>query len=426
MDGALLSRPARTQRVRLVLGLGALVALGPLTIDMYLPALPAIVDDLNTTESLVQLTLTGSLLGLGLGQLIIGPFSDAVGRRLPLILGTVLHVATSVLCVLAWDITVLGALRVLQGIGAAAATVVAMAIVRDLFEGRTAAMVLSRLMLVMGAAPVLAPSLGSAVLLAGSWRWVFGALAVLGTALIAVAAFGLPETLPRERRRSGAVRQVLGAYRFILADADFVVLTLVSGLAFGTVFAYISGSSFVLQHQYGLDQQEFGLVFGVCALALVGGTQLNPLLLRRYAPTRIVSFALAAATTVGLVLTAFEVAHIGGLAGFLAPLFLMLATVALITPNTAALALSRHGEAAGTAAAVLGAIQFGVGSLLTPLVGVLGNDGAAITVVMTGSIAVALLAFTTLILPGRHPSQPAIPTDTSVTNELLGHIPRWR
>lgn len=225
-------------------------------------------------------------------------------------------------------------------------------------------------------------------------------LAVLGAVLIFVAAFGLPETLPREQRRSGGVRQVLGVYRSVLGDADFVALTLVSGLAFGSVFAYISGSSFVLQHQYGLDQLQFGLVFGLGALALVGGTQLDPVLLRRYSPTSIVSFALAATITAGVILTVFEVAHLGGLAGFLAPLFVMLATVALVMPNTAAVALSRHGEAAGTAAAVLGAIQFSVGSLLTPLVGLLGNNGAAIAVVMTAAVAVALLAFAPLLLRG--------------------------
>lgn len=402
MDTAVLSsEPTRAERIRLIFALGALVALGPLTIDMYLPALPEIVDDLGTTEPLVQLTLTGTLLGLGLGQLVIGPFSDAVGRRRPLILGTILHVLTSVLCMLAWDITVLGILRVLQGVGAAAAAVVAMAAVRDLFEGRAAATMLSRLMLVMGAAPILAPSLGSAVLLAGSWRWVFGALAVLGAGLIVVAAFGLPETLPPERRRSGGVRQILSAYKAILGDAAFVVLTLVAGLAFGTIFAYVSGSSFVLQHEYGLNQQEFGLVFGLGAIALIGATQLNPVLLRWLRPERIVFGGLAGTTAAGLVLTTLEVAHLGGLAGFLAPLFVMLAGLALVMPNTPALALSRHGEAAGTAAAVLGAIQFGLGSLLAPLVGLLGNDGTAVAVVMTGATTVAFLAFVTLTVRGR-------------------------
>ncbi|TDD06263.1 Bcr/CflA family efflux MFS transporter [Nonomuraea deserti] len=407
VDTAALSiRPARSERLRLILALGALVALGPLTVDMYLPALPAIVDDLHTTEPLVQLTLTGTLLGLGLGQLVIGPFSDAVGRRPPLIIGTGLHVITSVLSVFAWDITVLGVLRTVQGIGAAAATVVAMAVVRDLFEGRAAATVISRLMLVMGAAPVLAPSLGSAVLIAGSWRWVFGALALLGVVLIVVAAYGLPETLPPRRRRSGGVRQVLGAYRSILGDAEFVILALVAGLGFGAVFAYISGSAFVLQQQYGLDQQEFGLAFGLGALALVGGTQLNPVLLGRSGPGGIVFCGLAAATTAGLVLTVLQTAHIGGLAGFVVPLFCMLAAVALVLPNTPALALSRHGEAAGTAAAVLGALQFGLGSLLAPVVGVLGNDGPATAITMTGSIAIALLAFSALALRGRRTLAP--------------------
>ncbi|MBA9003007.1 multidrug effflux MFS transporter [Thermomonospora cellulosilytica] len=377
--------------VRIILVLGALVALGPLTVDMYLPALPTIAGDLETTDPLVQLTLTGTLLGLGLGQLVVGPLSDAVGRRRPLLAGIGLHVATSLASALAWDITVFGTLRVLQGVGAAAATVVAMAVVRDLFEGRAAATALSRLMLVMGAAPVLAPSLGGLVLLAGSWRWVFGALAVLGVALMVMAAVSLPETLPAGRRRAG-VGRTLGAYRTILGDRRFVLLALVTGLSFGAMFSYVSGSSFVLQEQFGLDQQQFGIVFGVCAAALIGGAQLNPALLNRYAPQRIAGVALAAVVVAGLAGIALQTTGIGGIAGFVVPVLVMLGGGSLVVPNTTALAMSRHGEAAGTAAAVVGAVQFGLGALVAPVVGLLGNDGAATVMSMTGAAVLACLA----------------------------------
>jgi MFS transporter, DHA1 family, multidrug resistance protein len=384
--------PTGLARVRLILVLGALIALGPLTIDMYLPALPAIADDLLTTSSAVQLTLTGTLLGLGIGQLVIGPLSDAMGRRMPLIAGTAVHVVSSVLCLVAPNVAVLGLLRLLQGVGAAAAMVVAMAVVRDLFSGRAAATVLSRLMLVMGVAPILAPTLGAAILLKGSWRGVFAVLAGLGVALMLVAVFLLKETLPPERRRTGALRPVLRTYRSLLADREFVVLALVSALGMSALFSYVSGSSFVLQDHYGLNQQEFGLVFAVGAVALIGASQLNVVLLNRLTPARIVLRALTAAVVSGLVLVALTATGAGGLLGFVVPLFFLLGAVGFVLPNAPALALSRHGEAAGTAAALLGATQFGLGAAIAPLVGVLGNDGPAMAVTMTGGAAVAWLA----------------------------------
>jgi DHA1 family bicyclomycin/chloramphenicol resistance-like MFS transporter len=400
MDRATLSPPRPTptdasptgmERVRVIVVLGALIALGPLTIDMYLPALPAIEHDLLTSSSSVQLTLTGTLLGLGLGQLAIGPLSDAVGRRLPLILGIGVHIAASLLCAVAPNVAVLGVLRLVQGVGAAAAMVVALAVVRDLFNGRAAATALSRLMLVMGAAPILAPTLGAAILLTGSWRWVFAALAALGAALMLVAVFLLKETLPPERRRTGAFRPVLRTYRSLLADRQFVVLALVAALGMSALFSYVSGSSFVLQGGYGLDQQQFGLVFGVGAVAIIGASQLNVLALNRWSPSRIVFTALGAAVASGVVLIVLTVAG-GGLVGFAVPLFVLLGALGFVLPNAPALALSRHGEAAGTAAALLGATQFALGALIAPLVGVLGNDGPAMALTMTACAALAWLA----------------------------------
>jgi MFS transporter, DHA1 family, multidrug resistance protein len=400
MDRATLS-PARTTppdvsptglaRVRVIVVLGALIALGPLTIDMYLPALPAIEHDLLTSSSSVQLTLTGTLLGLGLGQLAIGPFSDAVGRRLPLILGIAVHIAASLLCVVAPNVAVLGALRLVQGIGAAAAMVVALAVVRDLFSGRAAATALSRLMLVMGAAPILAPTLGAAVLLTGSWRGVFAVLAALGAALLLVAVFLLKETLPPERRRTGAFRPVLRTYRSLIADRQFVVLALIAALGMSALFSYVSGSSFVLQGGYGLDQQEFGLVFGIGAIAIIGASQLNVVALNRWSPMRIVFAALGTAAAAGVALIVLTVAG-GGLVGFVVPLFVLLGALGFVLPNAPALALTRHGEAAGTAAALLGATQFALGALIAPLVGVLGNDGPAMALTMTACAALAWLA----------------------------------
>ncbi|MDA3629604.1 multidrug effflux MFS transporter [Saccharopolyspora sp. WRP15-2] len=392
--------PTGFDRFRVIVVLGALIALGPLTIDMYLPALPAIGNDLQASASTVQLTLTGTLLGLGVGQLLIGPFSDIVGRRLPLIAGTALHILASLACLFAPNIAVLGTLRALQGVGAAATMVVALAVVRDLFTGNAAATALSRLMLVMGVAPILAPSLGGAILLTGSWRGVFGALAILGAVLLVVAVFALRESLPPERRQAAQFRPVLRTYRQLITDRDFVLLAIVAALAMSALFSYISGSSFVLQEQFGLNQQAFGLVFGVGAVALIGASQFNVVLLKRYSPKQIVFAALVAATTAGVVLTALTTTGTGGLYGFIVPMWLVLGAMGFVLPNAPALALSRHGEAAGTAAALLGAAQFGLGALIAPLVGVLGNDGPAMAITMTAGAAVALVALGVVVRLG--------------------------
>ncbi|PWR05869.1 Bcr/CflA family drug resistance efflux transporter [Micromonospora acroterricola] len=379
------------QRAQLVLVLGAMIAIGPLTIDMYLPALPAITAGLHTTETAVQLTLTGTLLGLALGQLLIGPLSDVVGRRVPLLAGLAAHIVASVLCVFAPDIAVLGVLRVLQGLGVAAATVVATAVVRDLFSGAAFARIFSRLMLVMGLAPILAPTLGSGLLRWTEWRGVFAALAVLGALLIVVAALRLPETLPVARRRHGGVGAALRDYRWLLNDRAFVGLVLVAGLAMAALFAYVSGSSFVLQEQYGLDEQQFGLAFGAGAVGLIAATQFNVRLLRRYTPQQILISALIGGTAAGLLLVMFAVTGFGGLGTLLASLWLVLAAAGLALPNAPALAMTRHSEATGTAAALLGAVQFGVGALSAPLAGLFGTGSVPMAIVIAGGMAAATL-----------------------------------
>ncbi|OZC50193.1 MULTISPECIES: multidrug effflux MFS transporter [Nocardiaceae] len=406
------TEPTSRERLRVILVLGALIALGPLTIDMYLPALPAIADDLNTPSSAVQLTLAGTLVGLALGQLVIGPLSDIVGRRLPLIVGTGVHILASVACIVAPNIAVLGGLRVVQGLGAAAAAVVAMAIVRDLFTGRAAATVLSRLMLVMGVAPVLAPSLGGAVLLVGSWRLVFAALAILGVGLLTLAIVSLRETLPPERRRASGVMPVLRTYRSLLRDAQFVVLVLVAALAMSSLFAYVAGSSFVLQEEFGLDEQQFAIVFAAGAISLIGASQLNVLLLGRFAPVQIVLSALSFGVVAGGVMVALAVTGTGGMAGFVVPLWFVLGAVGFVMPNAPALALSRHGEAAGGAAALLGAAQFGLGAIVAPIVGALGNDAVAVstTMVVTSAAALIALGVITARSSARQPAEGAAPT----------------
>jgi DHA1 family bicyclomycin/chloramphenicol resistance-like MFS transporter len=396
----------------MIVVLGALVALGPLTIDMYLPALPKIADDLSVSSSVAQLTLTGTLAGLALGQLIVGPLSDSLGRRRPLMAGIVLHMLSSLLCLFAPNIAVLGVARTLQGMGAAAAMVVAIAVVGDLYAESVAATVMSRLMLVLGVAPVVAPSLGAAVLLKASWHWVFAALVILAGGLLLLAALALPETLPASHRRPLKVRSIAATYVELLRDARFVILVLVAALGMSGLFAYIAGASFVLQGHYGLDQQAFALVFGAGAVALIGATQLNVVLLRRFGPQTIVVWALAAATMAGVVFVGISFSHVGGLLGFVLPVWAILAAMGLVIPNAPAVALSRHPDAAGTAAALLGAAQFGLGAAVAPLVGVLGNGEVALALVMTVGMVIALLALLAVGLP-------ATETEDDVTGDAV-------
>src|SRR3954449_5670249 len=396
------SLPAVTApTLRLVLLLGVLVALGPFTIDMYLPALPVIAPDLGSTAAAVQLTLTGTLAGVAVGQLVIGPLSDALGRRRPLVAGVAVHVVASLLCVLAPSVAVLGVLRAFQGFGAAAASVVGMAVVRDLFSGRAAATLFSRLMLVIGASPVLAPTVGGEVLRWSTWRAVFAVLALLGTGVLAMAARSLPETLPSHRRGDAGGARAVRTYAALLGDRAFTGLALVGGLVMASLFGYVSGSTFVFQNQYGLSQQGFALVFGSGAVALIGATQLTAPLLRRWTTRQILVAGLALGTASGAVLVAVTAVGLGGLPVLLVLLWLVLAGQGLTFPTIPALAMSRYESTAGSAAALLGAAQCGVAALAAPVVGLLGTDALAMALTLTGGMLAAGCMLALVVGPRR-------------------------
>jgi DHA1 family bicyclomycin/chloramphenicol resistance-like MFS transporter len=378
-----------------------MVTLGPMTIDTYLPALPMITQSLHTDATAVQLTLTTTLVGLALGQLVVGPWSDAVGRRLPLLAGLLLHVAASVACVFAPSVAVLAVLRLLQGLGASAASVVSTAIVRDRFDGPAAAKVFSRLMLVIAVAPILAPTIGSAVLRATSWRGVFGVLAFVGLGLTAVALTTLPETLPPQRRFRGGVRQVAGTYRVLLGGRTFVGLMLVAALGMAAIFAYVAGSSFVYQVQYRLSATQFSLIFAAGAGGLILSTQLNAYLLDRFPAQRMLTVGAVFGALAGLALVGSAVSGFGGLAGVIVTMWAVLAALGVILPNAPALALDQHADAAGTAAALLGATQFAAAALVAPLVGALGATATAMGICVAGSMVLAAAVLVLVVRPAR-------------------------
>ena len=380
--------------VQLVVVLGALMAIGPLTIDTYLPALPELSEEMGATDAQTQLTITGLLLGLGLGQLIIGPLSDTVGRRRPLLVGLAAHGAMSLVCALAPSIVLLTATRTLQGVAGAAVSVVVMAIVRDLFSGVRAAQLLSRLILVIGVAPILAPSLGSALLNLTSWRGIFVVLAVAAASLWVLAWRALPETLPAYRRQPATVRGSLRSYRQLFGDGTFLVMVAVAGLSFATVFAYVAGAPFILQGRYELSPQQFGLAFSANAVGMIVMTQLNPILVGRFGPVRVMSVGVLIAASGAAALLVTALTGFGGMAGFLVPLGVILAAAGICFPNAPAIALSRHGEVAGTAAAMLGAAQFLVAGSVAPLVGALDDGrGVSMAAIVVGTTTVAATLF---------------------------------
>ena len=387
------------QRVRLVVILGALTALGPLTVDTYLPALPSITTDLRTTSGAVGLTLTATLIGFAVGQLLVGPLSDSLGRRRPIMAGAAVHIVASMLCAVSPNVATLTAFRVVEGMAASGAAVVALAIVRDVAQGRAFVVMMSRLLLVMGAAPVLAPTLGSQLLRFTEWRGVFVGLALISSVLLAVTALLLPETLHPADRRHGGIRASAAAYGGLFRDRSFVGLALVAGLSMSAVFGYVGGASFVMQEQYGLSVQEFGFAFGAGSIALIIGTQLNPRLVSRWTSARVLGVALVVALVGGLGVTATAVTGFGGLTGLLIPLWVVLGGIGVALPNAPALALNRHGESAGTAAALLGAAQFGVAGVVGPVFSLVGVSATTMALVIAGGLALTLAVYLGVVRP---------------------------
>lgn len=399
-----ITRP-RTGRARFVLILGGLSAFGPLSIDMYLPALPQMAGDLHAADATVQLTLSAFIIGLALGQLVLGPLSDAVGRRKPLLAGLALYIVGSILCAVSPSAELLIAARGVQAVGAAAGIVIARATVRDFYSGTAMTKFFSMLMLVNGLAPILAPIIGGQILNWTSWRGVFVWLTVFGAALLAVVFFLLPEPLPADRRTPARLGSVLRTYAGLLADRSFLGYALASGLMFGSLFAYISGSSFALQGIYGLSPQAYSLVFGLNGIGIVLAGQLNGRLVGRFPERKLLTVGLLTAALGGFGVLMAAVLDLS-LTGLLIPLFILVSSIGLVAPNASSLALAEQARSAGSASALLGVLQFVVGGLATPLVG-LGGAGTAVPmgIAMAGFGVLALLAFATMTRPARMVTQ---------------------
>jgi DHA1 family bicyclomycin/chloramphenicol resistance-like MFS transporter len=360
----------------LVVLLGGLAALGPFSIDTYLPAFPAIADTYHTTVGAVEITLAVYFVGLSFGQLFYGPFADSMGRKPPLYVGLVMYVLASTGCVFAPNIETLTVLRFIQAVGGCSAMLISRTVVRDYFPPREAARVFSFLMLVIGVSPVVAPLVGGWLVVNMSWRSNFWLVSTMGTIILVCVAVFLKESLPPEKRRPARLGATLRLYGSLLSDPTFMVYSLSGALIAAGMFAYLEGSPLVFIEINHVPADRFGLFFGIIAVGLVLASQLNGFLVRRIHPHEIFRWVLVVAAITGSLLFVTARTGIGGFPAMLVLLFAFVSCNGFSFPNATALALAPHGNVAGSAAAVLGCVQFALGGLGGSLVSSLDNGSA--------------------------------------------------
>lgn len=378
---------SKSKRLSIAAILGSLSALGPLSIDMYLPAFPQIAEEFHTTASLTQLSLTACLIGLAVGQLVIGPISDVKGRRKPLLIGMLIYAIVSIICMLSTSIWGFIGLRFLQGLAGAAGLVISRASVRDLYSGPDLIRFMATLMVINGVAPILAPIIGGEVLNYTSWKGVFGLLSIFGIIMIIGIYYALEETLPTNRRSRGGLVNTLRTFGKLLKDTGFMGYVMTQGFVMASMFAYISGSSFVMQGIYGLSVREYSLMFAINGLGIVIAGQIAGRLAHRFSARGLLNTGLSM-SGLGAVLLLVTVFAKLPLVFVLVGLFLVVSSVGLITTTASSLALDKQGERAGSASAMLGTTSFLFGGIVAPLVG-LGGEGTAAPMVIIIAVMVA-------------------------------------
>ncbi|MGH2916144.1 MAG: multidrug effflux MFS transporter [Solirubrobacteraceae bacterium] len=378
-------------RAQLVV-LAALSAFGPLSLDMYLPGLPALTRDLHASASAGALTITACMIGLGAGQLVAGPASDGRGRRTPLLAGVAVYCAASFACAAAPTIGVLVGLRVVQGMAGGVGIVIARAIVRDLTGGTVAARLFALLMGITGVVPVCAPLIGGQLLLVSSWRGVFVVLGAIGLPLVIATAVVLPETLPPDERHRGGLRAVLSTFGRLSRDRGFAPHAAAFSLSFAAMFGYIAGSSFVFEDLFRTSPQLFSAAFALNSCALIAFSLIGGRLVGRMGARRLLRYGLAGTAVGALAVLAAALAH-AGLAWFEAGFFVLLAANGIVIPNGTAAAMDSLTGSLGAASALLGVGQFGAGAVVAPLVGLGGGHDAlpmAVVIAVSGCAALAV------------------------------------
>ena len=356
------------RRLAIIVTLGLLTGLGPFTVDMYLPAFPVIKEQLRINDAQVQVTLSATTLGFALGQLLVGPVSDRLGRKRPLLGMTALHVTASVLVAVSPNVEFLTGMRALQGIGAAGGAVVAMAMARDLFSGRRLITMMSRLALINGLAPIVAPLVGSWLVTIIGWRGVFWVLAGYGATIVALVAALIVETRPAAERTAGGLGPLRAAYRRVLKDRVFVGVWIVAAFAFGGLFSYVSTSSVLLQEVFGLSPRGFGLVFAICSVGVFLGVQGGSRLAARVGPPRILmvgTMLMVVAAASLLLVDRFT----GGFIPLIPTMFLYTLGFGSCMPSAQVLALQNHRADSGVAASLMGAGNMLMAASVGPIIG---------------------------------------------------------
>ncbi|MBS4208004.1 multidrug effflux MFS transporter [Bacillus sp. FJAT-50079] len=381
------------RRLWLAVVLGSFVAIGPLSMDMYLPALPVLTADIGGTTSLVQLSITACLLGMAMGQLLIGAISDQKGRKRPLIISLAVYSISSLLCAFAPSIEILLLLRFVQGVSGAGGIVIARAIVRDLFSGVELTRFFALLMLVNGAAPILSPVIGGVILNFTSWRGVFIILCILGALMVAAACFGVKESLSPSNRSSGGIKNTFIVFRHLLGDRMFMGYALAQGFVSAAMFGYIAGSPFVIQNIYGASPQMFSFIFALNGVGIIIASQVTGRLAGKVKEEKMLIIGLCMALLGGISLIAMIVFQ-AGLISVLIPLFFVVSSVGIVGTTTFALAMQNQRKSAGSAAALLGLIPFLLGSITAPLTGIGGEQSAIpMGIVIVGCQMFAMLAY---------------------------------
>ncbi|ANU09442.1 Bcr/CflA family drug resistance efflux transporter [Planococcus antarcticus DSM 14505] len=381
------------KRVHFILLMGALTSLIPFTIDMYLPAFPILADVYETNATSVQLSLTACLLGLAVGQLITGALSDVQGRRKPLLISLVGYVLASVACIFAPNIYIFVLLRFVQGFAASGGLVISRAIVRDVSNGAELTRLFALLMVVNNLVPLLAPSVGSGVLLFADWRGIFLVLTLLGIILLLVSAFRLKESLPPEKRVSSNLKSTFSNFAGILKNRQFTGYALAQGFLIGGVFAYVSGTPFIYQNIYGASPQAFSLLFGMNGIGLIIGSYAVGRFSYIWSEKRFLETALYTATSAGGVLLAVILLE-GPLWTVVIPIFFFITSIGVVGTAAFTLAMESQGHVAGSASALLGLLPFILGAATAPLVGIAGeNTAVPMGLIIFFMCLIALLAY---------------------------------
>ncbi|MGE9755449.1 MFS transporter [Bacillus inaquosorum] len=390
----MLHNPTGKERLALAFLLGMLAILGPLNIDMYLPSFPEIADDLSASASLVQLSLTACLVGLTIGQLIVGPVSDARGRRKPLLICIFLFALSSLFCALSPNITTLVAARFLQGFTASAGLVLSRAIVRDVFTGRELSKFFSLLMVITAVAPMVAPMTGGAILLLpfATWHTIFHVLTIIGFLLVLLIALRLKETLPPEKRIPSSIGTSVKTMGSLLKDRSFMGYALTVGFIHGGSFAYVSGTPFVYQDIYGVSPQVFSILFGINGLAIISGS----FIIGRFGgiihEKSLLRMAVITAMIATAVLLTMTMIH-GPLATLVISIFIYMITIGMVLTSTFTLAMEKQGHRAGSASALLGMLPLLLGSIVSPLVGINETTAIPMGAIMFVTAVIGSLAF---------------------------------